>query len=729
MGLRKFDGPSRSIVDMWRTLGRQLTDGGLVTGTIIKPKLGLQPKPFGEACYAFWQGGDFIKNDEPQGNQAFCQMHECIPEVVKAMRACIKETGEQKLFSANITADDPAEMIARGKYVLGQFGPMAENCALLVDGYVAGGTAITTCRRNFPDQFLHYHRAGHGAVTSPQTQRGYTAFVHTKMSRIQGASGIHVGTMSFGKMEGDSSDKNIAFMLQDDEADGPYYHQEWQGMKQTTPIISGGMNALRLPAFFMNLGHSNVILTVGGGAFGHKDGPKQGAISCAQAEVAWYEWKRGTYGEVSLSDGVIEYAKTHEEIKGAFLTFQKDADQIYPGWKEKLGYTGESSVQAATFDWAKKASAAAFVGASVTQKQTNVARHALDQSSRYADLSLDEAELISKGQHVLVAYIMKPKAGYDYLATAAHFAAESSTGTNVNVCTTDDFTKSVDALVYYIDPDNEEMKIAYPAMLFDLNITDGRAMMCSVLTLTIGNNQGMGDVEYGKIYDFYFPPAHLRKFDGPNRSIVDMWRILGRALVDGGLVTGTIIKSKLGLQPKPFGEACYAFWQGGDFIKNDEPQGNQAFCQMHECIPEVVKAMRACIKETGEQKLFSANITADDPAEMIARGKYVLGQFGPLAENCALLVDGYVAGGTGITTCRRNFPDQFLHYHRAGHGAVTSPQTQRGYTAFVHTKMSRIQGASGIHVGTMSFGKMEGDSTDRNIAYMLQDDEADGPYY
>jgi len=659
-------------------------------------------------------------------------MHECIPEVVKAMRACIKETGEQKLFSANITADDPAEMIARGKYVLGQFGPLAENCALLVDGYVAGGTGITTCRRNFPDQFLHYHRAGHGAVTSPQTQRGYTAFVHTKMSRIQGASGIHVGTMSFGKMEGDSSDKNIAFMLQDDEADGPYYHQEWQGMKQTTPIISGGMNALRLPAFFMNLGHSNVILTAGGGAFGHKDGPKQGAISCAQAEVAWYEWKRGTYGDVSLSDGVIEFAKTHEEMKGAFLTFQKDADQIYPGWKEKLGYTGESSVQAASFDWKKKSAAAAFVGessAAGTRKQSAVARHALDQSSRYAALDLSEEELIRKGKHVLVAYIMKPKPGYDYLATAAHFAAESSTGTNVNVCTTDDFTKSVDALVYYIDPDCEEMKIAYPTMLFDHNIIDGRGMMCSFLTLTIGNNQGMGDVEYGKIYDFYFPPPFLRKFDGPSRSIIDMWRTLGRQLVDGGLVTGTIIKPKLGLQPKPFGEACYAFWQGGDFIKNDEPQGNQAFCQMHECIPEVVKAMRACIKETGEQKLFSANITADDPAEMIARGKYVLGQFGPLAENCALLVDGYVAGGTGITTCRRNFPDQFLHYHRAGHGAVTSPQTQRGYTAFVHTKMSRIQGASGIHVGTMSFGKMEGDSSDKNIAFMLQDDEADGPYY
>merc|ERR1712130_474854 len=74
----------------------------------------------------------------------------------------------------------------------------------------------------------------------------------------------------------------------------------------------------------------------------------------------------GTYGDISMGDGVVEYAKTHEEIKGAFLTFQKDADQIYPGWKEKLGYTGESSVQAATFDWAKKASAAAFVGSSMS---------------------------------------------------------------------------------------------------------------------------------------------------------------------------------------------------------------------------------------------------------------------------------------------------------------------------------------------------------------------------
>ncbi|MGC1588123.1 MAG: ribulose 1,5-bisphosphate carboxylase, partial [Rhodomicrobium sp.] len=121
----------------------------------------------------------------------------------------------------------------------------------------------------------------------------------------------------------------------------------------------------------------------------------------------------------------------------------------------------------------------------------------MDQSARYANLALKEQDLIAQGRHVLCAYIMKPKAGFgSYLETAAHFAAESSTGTNVEVVTTDDFTKSVDALVYEIDESKELMKIAYPVELFDRNIIDGRAMIASFLTLTIGNNQGMGDVEY-----------------------------------------------------------------------------------------------------------------------------------------------------------------------------------------------------------------------------------------
>ena len=353
----------------------------------------------------------------------------------------------------------------------------------------------------------------------------------------------------------------------------------------------------------------------------------------------------------------------------------------------------------------------------------------MDQSKRYADLSLDEATLIREGRHILAAYKMKPKAGHAYLAAAAHFAAESSTGTNVDVSTTDDFTRGVDALVYHIDEATEEMRIAYPLDLFDRNVTDGRMMVVSFLTLAIGNNQGMGDIEHAKMYDFYVPDRALQLFDGPSKDISDLWRILGRPVKDGGYISGTIIKPKLGLRPQPFATAAYQFWLGGDFIKNDEPQGNQVFSPLKQTIPLVADAMRRAMDETGEAKLFSANITADDHYEMCARADFILETFGSDADKVAFLVDGFVGGPGMITTARRQYPGQYLHYHRAGHGMITSPSAKRGYSAYVLAKLSRLQGASGIHVGTMGYGKMEGAQDDRAIAYIIERDEYQGPAY
>ena len=354
---------------------------------------------------------------------------------------------------------------------------------------------------------------------------------------------------------------------------------------------------------------------------------------------------------------------------------------------------------------------------------------ALDQTARYSDLTLDEDTLLAEGKHVLAAYKMEPATGHGYLATAAHFAAESSTGTNVEVCTTDDFTKGVDALVYHVDEATHEMRIAYPVELFDRNIIDGRAMLVSMLTMMIGNNQGMGDVKQAKMYDFWIPPKFLELFDGPSKNISDMWRILGRPVENGGYVAGTIIKPKLGLRPQPFADAAYQFWLGGDFIKNDEPQGNQLFCPVKEVIPLVADALARAQDETGEAKLFSMNITADDYHEMCARADFALETFGENASHVAFLVDGFVGGPGMITTARRQYPNQFLHYHRAGHGMITSPSAKRGYDAYVLAKFSRLQGASGIHVGTMGYGKMEGSQDDKIIAYMIERDECQGPVY
>jgi ribulose-bisphosphate carboxylase large chain len=96
-------------------------------------------------------------------------------------------------------------------------------------------------------------------------------------------------------------------------------------MKPTTAIISGGMNALRIPGFFENLGHSNVVMTAGGGAYGHIDGAAAGAISMRQAEQCW-----------RAGADVVEYARDHVELARAFESFPHDADMLYPGWKQQL---------------------------------------------------------------------------------------------------------------------------------------------------------------------------------------------------------------------------------------------------------------------------------------------------------------------------------------------------------------------------------------------------------
>jgi len=45
---------------------------------------------------------------------------------------------------------------------------------------------------------------------------------------------------------------------------------------------------------------------------------------CRQDEEAWQSWQVGTHGDVSLSDGVDEYAKTPRETRDALTTLEHD---------------------------------------------------------------------------------------------------------------------------------------------------------------------------------------------------------------------------------------------------------------------------------------------------------------------------------------------------------------------------------------------------------------------
>ena len=89
----------------------------------------------------------------------------------------------------------------------------------------------------------------------------------------------------------------------------------------------------------------------------------------------------------------------------------------------------------------------------------------------------------------------------------------------VSACATNDFTKCVGALAFYIGPRNEGCK-TYPNPLFGRSIVGSCSVFGSVLTLTAGRYQGMGGVGCGEIYDICFLTELLRLYGGPSCSVM-----------------------------------------------------------------------------------------------------------------------------------------------------------------------------------------------------------------
>ena len=212
----------------------------------------------------------------------------------------------------------------------------------LIDGITAGWMAVQTLRRKYPDVFLHFHRAGHGAYTRPENPIGYSVLVLSKIARLAGASGIHTGTAGVGKMAGSPEEDVVAaggirylfkkgHTFEQSWAKIPTHDEDylkmtavdaqnmailqddsWRGMKQCCPIISGGLNPTLLKPFIDVMGNVDFITTMGAGTHAHPRGTKAGATSLVQACEAY---KKGI--------SIYEYAKDHIELAESIEFFER----------------------------------------------------------------------------------------------------------------------------------------------------------------------------------------------------------------------------------------------------------------------------------------------------------------------------------------------------------------------------------------------------------------------
>ncbi|MFH0779620.1 MAG: type III ribulose-bisphosphate carboxylase [Parcubacteria group bacterium] len=294
--IRSFQGPAFGIDGVRKILKNK---NRIILGSIIKPKVGLNPEEQAELSYKVWKNGiDLIKDDENLTSMTFNNFEERAIKVLEALKRVESETGRIKIYSANITAP-PDIMLERAKFVKARGGR-----TVMVDIVSMGLDCVQYLRKQNLGLIIHGHRAGHSTFTR-NPKHGISMLVIAKLARLAGVDQLHTGTV-VGKMEGDKDEVlTINELLREDWSHYHFLRENWSKIKPTLPIASGGLHPGLLPKLEEILG-CDLIANFGAGIHGHQDGSAAGARACCQAADA-------VLANVSL----VKYAKTHSELRVA----------------------------------------------------------------------------------------------------------------------------------------------------------------------------------------------------------------------------------------------------------------------------------------------------------------------------------------------------------------------------------------------------------------------------
>ena len=288
--LNQFKGPKFGADGIRKALDRPEKP---LVGTIVKPKIGLNPKKTAEYVYEAGSGGlTNSKDDETLVDQAFCPIEDRTIAVAEALDK-LESEGHKMMHAINVST--------RGDRIV----ELAEKVQswgareLMVDVITCGFGAVQALAEDPSIKVpIHVHRTMHGAFTKDPLH-GVAMLPLTKLTRMCGGDALHIGTLGVGKMSGSTKeDANLPACLGNDV---PY--------KTVMPVCSGGVYPGIVEAIVKKAGN-NVQIQAGGGVAGHPGGVRAGAMGMSQAVDAAF-----------LGIPKEEYAKDHKELAIALETW------------------------------------------------------------------------------------------------------------------------------------------------------------------------------------------------------------------------------------------------------------------------------------------------------------------------------------------------------------------------------------------------------------------------
>jgi ribulose 1,5-bisphosphate carboxylase large subunit-like protein len=236
----------------------------------VKPATGLLPEEFAQLAYEAAAGGaDIVKDDELYFRLPYAPLPERMRLAVAAVRRAEDETGDKKLYIANVcgdleTLDGDLDLAAR----MGVDGVLV--CPAIM------GSGIVSYVRNRSDLIVLSHNAMVTTMTRVPAF-GITLGLWSRISKLSGADIIVMPTPygTFGVSEEEFCDAY-------EEATGA------EVGPGALPGFAGGKTMLSASQFAAKLNSMDFALVVGAALFEHPLGVKAGAASIRRAcqEVA-----------------------------------------------------------------------------------------------------------------------------------------------------------------------------------------------------------------------------------------------------------------------------------------------------------------------------------------------------------------------------------------------------------------------------------------------------------
>lgn len=263
-----------------------------ILNNMIKPCTGYPPEVGAKLAYEALAGGaDFIKDDELLANAPFNTVEDRIVKYMEVTDRAAQETGEEKMYTINVTADAPKIFEFAEKVI-----ELGAN-AIMVNHLVTG---IGVLKSLAEDPSIKVPILGHmdmaGAFYEDAETGISSHLILGKLPRLAGAD-IVVYPAPYGKQPFFIREKYLKV--------GKTLLFPMHNIRPTLPMPSGGITQMHVPQLVQDLG-ANIAIGAGGAIHAHPMGPRAGAKAFRQAIEA-------TMNKIPIE----RYAEQHPELKAA----------------------------------------------------------------------------------------------------------------------------------------------------------------------------------------------------------------------------------------------------------------------------------------------------------------------------------------------------------------------------------------------------------------------------